>query len=431
MERKTIYNRSVLDNGLTVVSEYIPYVRSLSIGVWIRTGSRNEIPDKNGISHFIEHMVFKGTTNRTAEEIARSLESVGGHLNAFTGKELTCYYARVLDEHMPLAMDVLADILANCLFQEEDIEREKQVVIEEIKNLDDTPDELIHDLFSRSLFEPHPLGWPTHGPAENVNRFSADDLRDFVSAQYTADRIVIAAAGNVIHADFVDLVTEHFHFSTLGQERATVDFPPSSTRIDVHTRRISQTHLCLGTRSYPYTHPHRVSLCVLSTLLGGGMSSRLFQKIRENLGLAYSIFTSLVFFADTGIFWAYVGTDSSHTKKVLRMVGQEFHNLASEPISDEELARTKSQLKGSLMLGLESTSARMTRLAEMEIYRNGYWSLDETLAEIDRVTAEEIREIAGDLFDPQKLTLTVLGPVKEGTITEEDLLVDKSASGKA
>lgn len=422
--QKSVYSKSILDNRLKVVSEYIPSVRSVSIGVWIQTGSRNEVQEKNGISHFTEHMVFKGTINRTAEEIAQSLESVGGHLNAFTSKELTCYYARVLDEHVPVAVDVLADILSNALFKEEDIEREKQVVLEEIKNLDDTPDDLIHDLFYQSLFESHPLAWPTLGLSENIKRFSAEDLRHFLDNRYTTDKMVIAAAGNIEHEELADLIQKHFHVSKLSSENGTVKFPRISTRIDIHSRDIAQTHLCIGTRSYPFARPQRFPLFVLSTLLGGGMSSRLFQHIREKEGLAYSVFTFSDLFVDTGIFGAYAGVDSSQIKRVLRMILKEFQNLVSEPVSNDELTRIKSQLKGSLMLGLESTSNRMIRLAKLETYLDGYSSLDETLADINKVTVGEIRAIAEDLFNPQKLTVTILGPVKENVITQDDLFVN-------
>ena len=429
VEKETVYDRSVLESGVRIVSEHMPHVRSVSIGVWIQAGSRDEAREESGISHFLEHMVFKGTTNRTAEEIAQSLESVGGQLNASTSKELTCFYARVLDEHVPMAIDVLADILTNPLFGEEDIEKEKQVVCEEIKSLNDTPDELIHDLFCQSLFEPHPLAWPILGREETVRCFSEADLRQYLS-RYGADRVVVAAAGNIEHADLVDLVRAHFHFPTTGKEGTFVGFPRGARHIDVHSRDISQTHLCLGMRGYPFAHPQRYSLLVLSTLLGGGMSSRLFQKVREREGLAYSIFTFLDFFADTGILGAYVGTDSSQMKRALAMIVNEFQSCATDRVPDDELARIKSQLKGNLMLGLESTNTRMVRVAKLEIYLNAYASLDETLADIDGVTAEQVWALANDLFDPQTLTLTVLGPVSEDAVTEEDLFVPGSSQGK-
>ena len=424
MEQQSTFAKTRLDNQLTVISERIPSVRSVSIGVWIRTGSRNEIHEKNGISHFIEHMTFKGTARRSAEKIAQSLESVGGHLNAFTSKELTCYYARVLDEHVSIAVDVLADILFHSLFKEEDMEKERHVILEEIKNLEDTPDELIHDLFSKSLFEPHPLAWPILGPSENIKRFSVHDLRRFIEDQYTTNKMVIAAAGNIEHDELINMIQKHFHVSHIGQENGTEELPHMSMRVDIITKNIAQTHLCLGTRSYPYARPQRFPLLVLNTLLGGGMSSRLFQKIREKEGLAYSIFTFFDFFFDTGIFGAYAGTDSSQIRKVLTMILNELGNLVSEPVTDEELSRTKSQLKGSLMLGLENTSNRMIRLAKLETYLGSYSGLDETLADIDRVTAEEVQRIAIDLFHPQKLTVTILGPVKEDIVTRDDLFVN-------
>ena len=421
VELESTYHKSRLDTGVRVVSEYIPYVRSVSIGVWIQNGSRNEVREKNGISHFIEHMLFKGTTNRTAEEIAQSLESVGGHLNAFTSKELTCYYARVLDEHVPLAIEVLADILINSLFKEEDIEREKLVILEEIKNRDDTPDDLIHDLFFQSLYRPHPLAWPILGPSENIQKFAAHELRSFVKNHYSSDRIVVVAAGNIEHNTLVDLIQKHFCFQNFRVENGASEFSEISARIDIHHSSIAQTHVCVGTRSFPYARPQRIPLFVLSTLLGRGMSSRLFQIIREKEGLAYSVYAIQDFFVDTGIFGVYAGTDSSYLKKVLTMILHEFQSLVTIPVSDDELTRTKSQLKGNLMLSLESTSNRMMRLSEQEIYLDTYSSLDETLANIDRVTAEDIQAVARDLFDPEKLIVTVLGPVEDDVIKKEDL----------
>jgi predicted Zn-dependent peptidase len=423
MNLQSSYAKTILDSKLTIVSEQIPSVRSVSIGAWIRTGSRNERIEQNGLSHFIEHMVFKGTANRTAEEIAQSLESVGGHLNAFTGKELTCYYARVLDEHVQLAVDVLADILLNSLFREEDIEKEKYVVFEEIKNLDDTPDELIHDLFSKSLFESHPLAWPILGPTENVRRFIADDVRSYMERQYTTENMIITAAGNIEHDRLVDLFNDRFRYSHFPSNNGGPAFSESSARIDIHPREIAQTHLCIGTRSFPYSQPQRFPLLILNTLLGGGMSSRLFQQIREKEGLAYAVFSFVDFFIDTGIFGAYVGADSSQMKRALSMILREFKCLASKPVSADELKRIKCQLKGNLMLGLESTSNRMIRLAKMEIYLDEYSSLDETLASIDQVTTDEVHAVAKELFDPQKYIITVLGPVREEDVTVDDLTI--------
>ena len=424
MELESVYHKSRLENGVRIVSECIPYVRSVSIGVWIQNGSRNEGKDKNGISHFIEHMVFKGTPTRTAKEIAQSLESVGGHLNAFTSKELTCYYARVLDAHVPLALDVLADIVLHPLFKEGDIKKEKRVVLEEIKNRDDTPDDLIHDLFFQSLYEPHPLAWPILGSSENIQKFSAHELRRFVDDHYSTDRIVIVAAGNIEHDTLVDLIQKHFREKNVSVENGTPEFSDISTRIDIYPREIAQTHLCIGTRSYPYARPQRIPLFVLSTLLGRGMSSRLFQNIREKEGLVYSVYAIQDFFVDTGIFGVYAGTDSSQLQKVLKMILHEFQSLVTTPVSDDELTRTKSQLKGNLMLSLESTSNRMMRLSEQEIYLDTYFSLDETIANIDRVTAEDIQTIAHDLFNPEKFIVTVLGPVKKDVIQKEDVFVN-------
>jgi predicted Zn-dependent peptidase len=421
MKEDTRYDKTILDNHLTIVTEHIPAVKSVSIGIWIQTGSRNEKYDQNGIAHFIEHMVFKGTKNRTAEEIAQSLESVGGHLNAFTGKELTCYYAKILDEHVPKAVDVLADIVFNPLFLEEDIEKEKLVVLEEIKNLDDTPDEMIHDFFSQTLFEPHPLSWPILGIPKNIKSFSVGDLYSYMKNQYSTNKMVIAAAGNLEHSDFAHLIHRSFSCSNFKEENGISKFSRIRPRTDIHSKDIAQAHLCVGTRGYPFEDNLRFPLLVLSTLLGGGMSSRLFQHIREREGLTYSIYTFFDFFFDTGLFGVYAGMDASTVRQVLSMVLRELHDLVSTPISDEELTRTKSQLKGNLMLGLESTSNRMMRLARLETYLREYSTLDETVADIDRVTAEEIQTLAKDLFDSQKLAITILGPVEDNIIRQDAL----------
>ncbi len=420
MAAEAQYNKTILDNGLTVVTERIPAVRSVSMGVWIKTGTRDEKPEQNGISHFIEHMVFKGTTHRTTEEIAQSLETVGGHLNAFTSKEQTCYYAKVLDEDVPLAVDVLADLVCNPLLEDEEVTKEKQVVIEEIKNLVDTPDELVHDLFARSLFEPHPLAWPIMGASDKVGGLHVTDLRHYMAARYTPERIVISAAGNLEHAAFTDLVQKHFlGLSRNGRDEQAGPIP-SSARIDVISKDIAQAHLCVGGLSYPFKHPCRFPLLVLNTLLGGGMSSRLFQNIREKEGLAYAVFSFFDFFCDTGVMGVYAGADASRLKRILQIVMQEFQNLSSTPVPDDELARTKSQLKGSLMLSLESTGNRMMRLARMETYLGAYADLDATLADIDRVTSQDVQSVAQDLFRPETCSITVLGPVPQDIITRDD-----------
>lgn len=420
----SFYRKTVLESGLRVVTEHIPYVRSVSVGVWVTAGSRYEAPNNNGISHLLEHMVFKGTSNRTAEQIAQSLEAVGGQLNAFTSRELTCYYAHILDEYLLIAVDVLADILCNSIFDPGEIEKEKKVVIEEIKNLNDTPDDLIHDLFAKAVWEPHPLSRSILGTEENIKGFTRQDVVQYLEEQYRADRVVIAAAGNVNHDQLVGWVEDKFRFSEAQPDSLTQEgLPPISTKVEVYSRDISQVHLCIGTRTFPFYDPRRYAMLALNTILGGGMSSRLFQNIREKTGIAYSIYSYVDFLRDTGIFGTYAGIDVSQFKKALRLILVEFQKLKSQPLTQEELFRVKSQLKGNLMLGLESTSNRMTRLAKTEIYLNRYFTLDETLAAVERVTEEEVLEVAKELLEPDRLNLTILGPVEEKPVTVDELKV--------
>ena len=407
------YKKTELKTGIRVVTEKIPYVRSISIGIWITVGSRDESVDNNGISHYIEHMMFKGTKNRQAYEIAESLESVGGHLNAFTSKELTCYYGHILDEHLPIAVEVIADILTNSIFDKSEMEKEKKVILEEINNLTDTPEELIHELFLYDLFPNHPLGLSTIGTRDNVLRFNRQTIMDYLSQNYTSERMVIAAAGNVNHQQLVKLVQQEFNNIHNSGCRNYI-----STSSSTQGRRIVknggiQSHLCLGTQSYSYKDSKKFGLLVLNTLLGSGMSSRLFQNIREKYGLAYSIFSFIDFLLDTGIFGVYIGTDKYKLDDSIDLITKELETLKKEPVSDEALQRTKSQLKGNLMLGLESTSSRMNRLAKMEVYLEKYYTLDDTLLEIERVTSKDILNIANELFDKNRIYITILEPDSE------------------
>lgn len=409
----SLYQKSVLPNGIRVVTERIPHVRSVAIGVWLTVGSRNESLETNGISHYIEHMFFKGTEERKAHEIAESLESVGGHLNAFTGKELTCYYAHVLDEHLPIAMDVISDILLNSVFDENEMEKEKQVIIEEINTLEDTPEELIHDIFNHRLYPDHPLGFSVIGSRQNVLSFKRQDLLRHIDKNYTADRVVIAAAGNVDHATLVR-ETEH-RFVAMGKSHNspyTAPPPAVAGRYETDSEGI-QAHICLGTHAYPYPNRKKFPLLILNTLLGAGMSSRLFQNIRERYGLAYSVYSFIDMLSDTGVFGVYTGTDKSNVDASIDLIGKELERFRQEPVSEAEMSRTKSQLKGNLMLGLESTSSRMSRLAKMEIYLNRYYNLDDTLKDIEQVTFDEVLEVARELFQPERICTTILKPTSD------------------
>ena len=404
------YHKTILNNGIRIVSEKIPAVRSISIGVWLTVGSRDETAANNGISHFIEHMVFKGTSNRSAADIAQSLESVGGHLNAFTGKEQTCYFAHILDEDLPIAVDVISDFLINSLFLDDEMEKEKRVILEELNNIEETPEELIHEHFVEDLFPNHSLGLSIIGKRENIQTFSVDDIHAYLNQNYTSDRIVIAAAGNVDHKTLVQLVKRYLGQTTTSSKHAYEKPCANSREQHVIENGAIQAHVCLGTQSYSYKNNKKYALLVLNTLLGSGMSSRLFQNIREKYGLAYSIYSFVDFLIDTGLFGVYIGTTKDNVKDSIELIFKELKELKDTAVSDEELERTKSQLKGNLMLGLESTSSRMNRLAKMEIYLDEYVTLDDTLSEIEKVSTADLLDVANELFDEKKIYTTILKP---------------------
>jgi len=412
MSQHPAYRKTTLANGLRVVTEHIQHVRSASIGAWVTSGSRNENEQNNGISHYIEHMMFKGTKTQTASQIAQSLESVGGHLNAFTGKELTCYYAHVLDEHVVRAVDVISDFLANSLFDEAEMVKEKRVVLEELSNIEETPEELIHEIFWRDLFPNHPLGYPIIGNRSTITNIGGPDIADYLDKNYTADRVVLAAAGNVNHDKLVKLAQDRFGAFQRGSG-ADYEAPVGNGKMkNVVENGSIQAHICLGTQAYSYRDKRKFALLVLNTFLGSGMSSRLFQNVREKHGLAYSIYSFIDFMADTGIFGVYVGTDPDNIDGALDLIHKELRTLKESTVQNEELQRTKSQLKGNLMLGLEDTSSRMNRLAKMELFLEDYFSLDDTLAEIEKVTAQEILDVAGELFDFSRMQTTILKPAE-------------------
>lgn len=407
------YNKSILPNGVRLVTEKIPTVRSVAFGVWVNVGGRSEDIRTQGLSHFLEHMIFKGTKKRSALDIAREIEAVGGHLNAFTGKELTCFYAQLLDEHIDIAIDVIADILSNSVFAEEEIIKEKTVIIEEINSLEDNPEDLIYDYYIKELFPGHSLGLPILGTKETVNSFTADDLRGLIKNNYTADKVVIAAAGNLEHDEILRKVEKAFNFSKPAEQIALMDIPPLQPGKTIVERSISQSHICIGSRSYPYSDERKFAFFIMNTILGGGMSSRLFQSIREKFGYAYAIYTFNEALIDTGVFGTYIGTDRNRVDDVLELTEKEFKRLREEKIVPGSLARIKNQLKGNLMLGLESTSARMNRLGKMELYINNFISLDDIIVNINKVTAEQVMETAEELLHPDNLLSVIFTPMEQ------------------
>jgi predicted Zn-dependent peptidase len=414
---------ATLSNGVRVITETMPHVRSVSVGVWVGAGSRRETPEQNGISHFIEHMLFKGTTHRTAEQIARSVDSIGGNLDAFTAKELVSFNTKVLDEHLSLAFDVLADLVLHPLFRKEDIEKEKGVILEEIKMENDSPDYLVHEIFSANFWKDHALGKPILGTRETVKRFRRPTIQAYYASVYAPSNLTVTAAGNLKHDRLVALVREHFETLAPVAAAPPDSVPNTHARIALrHKKALEQVHLCLGVPSYPMPHEQRFACYVLNTLLGGGMSSRLFQNIRERQGLAYAVFSELSPYRDTGCLSVYAGTSIESARKVVRAVTGEFRLLKEEAIGEEELRRAKDHLKGSLMLSLESTGSRMSNLARQEMYFGRFFSLDELVESIEAVTAGDVQKIARKFFDARQIALTVLGNLDNFKIGREDLV---------
>jgi len=404
--------KTVLPNGITVVSEHVDFVRSAAIGVWVEVGSRDENPANNGIAHFMEHMVFKGTKNRSPFEIANTLESLGGNMNAFTGKELTCFYARVLDEHMPQAIDVISDILLHPLFLPEDVEKEKSVVLEELNDLEDTPSEYIHELFINQLYPEHPLGYNILGTRDSIGSFTDNMLREFTSRYYLPERIIVSVAGHVDHNHLVELVQ-----NSLGQFDPGISNPrdlalpqETETGVKLHTNGLQQSHLVTGVRTFSYDDPRRYALLVLNTILSGGMSSRLFQNIREKYGSVYSIYSFMDFYTDDGLFGVYVGTEKSQLDFMQEKIEEELQKLMDLPVHEDEVQKVKSQVKGSLVLSLENMFHRMNRLAKQDIYYDEFQTIDEFLAKVEAVSIEDVQQVAGDLFQDDRMVTSILKP---------------------
>ena len=413
--------RQVFDNGLCLLTESMPAVRSISLGAWLTRGSRHEDPAHAGIAHFVEHMLFKGTTSRTAEGIAQEIDSIGGQLDAFTAKECASYYIKVLDEHLPRAVDVLSDLLLNPAFADDDIGREQNVVLEEIKMVEDTPDDLVHEIFTAKFWPEHPLGRPILGTAESVRALDAGALRTYFSHAYTADNLVIAAAGNIDVAAMRQLIGEAFSALPVDAHRLPSSAPVVDVQLEVRDKDLEQAHICLGTSGYEQTHPDRYASYVLNVVLGGSMSSRLFQNIREKRGLAYAVSSGLTAYRDVGSLTVYAGCDGGAVSQVIDLVVEELRTMKRTAMSADELQRAKDHLKGSFVLGLESTTSRMSQLARSEMYFGRQIELPETLAGIERVTRDDVHRVAGDLFQGGALAGTVVGPLNGSALAASQL----------
>jgi predicted Zn-dependent peptidase len=414
--------RQVLPNGLTIITEQMSHIRSASIGVWLQTGSRDEDAEWNGISHFIEHMVFKGTKHRTAEDIARQVDSIGGNMDAFTAKECICFNVKVLDEHIPTAMDILSDLVLHPVFDPADIARERGVILEEIKMDEDNPDYLVHEIFTQNFWKDHPLGKPILGTKETVKRFERQPVMEAYAHRFAPGNLIVSAAGNLDHDQFVELATRHFEHMKPQQNGFHSSAPKIVSRIILRNKKaLEQVQLCIGVPAHPIAHEKRHAGYVLNTLLGGGMSSRLFQNIRERQGLAYSIYSDLNPYRDTGCLAVYVGTSLASASKVVQSVIGEFRKLKTEPVPEEELSRSKAQLKGSLMLSLESSTARMSNLARQEMYFDRYYDLDELIQKIESVTAEDLTSLANEFFKTESVAVTALGNLNGLKVTRDQL----------
>jgi predicted Zn-dependent peptidase len=410
MNNERNIRRTVLPSGLIVLTERMEHVRSVAMGVWRRAGSRHEVPELNGISHFVEHMVFKGTKSRSAQRIAREVDAIGGNLDAFTGKETICFNMKVLDDHVPTALDVLSDLVLNPVFASEEIARERGVILEEIKMDEDNPDTLVHEIFTQSFWKDHPLGKPILGTRETVRSFEQNTLLRFFEQRFQAGNMVFSAAGNLEHDKFVELIAQNFSSLASGTVISDTAPPTVTSRINLRNKKsLEQVQLCLGVPAPPIADESRYTTLVLNTLLGGGMSSRLFQTVREERGLVYSIYSDLNPYRDTGSLCVYAGTSSDRALQVIDLIMEEFRRLKTEPLYPEELRRAKDQLKGNLLLSLESSMSRMSNLARQQMYFERFFGLEEILEKVEGVTEEQVMAMAMNLFQPDRVAVTLLG----------------------
>ncbi|MBI4686917.1 MAG: insulinase family protein [Nitrospirae bacterium] len=407
-----MYKKIILDNGIPLLTHVSKDTRSVCLGIWVKVGARHESPEKNGISHFLEHMVFKGTGKRTAKDIAIEIDSIGGELNAFTSRENTTFYVKVLDEYIEKSVDLLTDIFLNSLFPEVDIEKEKEIITEEIKMVEDTPDDYIHDLFSQSIWGENGLGQPILGTKNTIRAFTKEDINNHIKNYYGTQDIVVACAGN-----FNDELVARQLNSTIGRiERASSPKAGHSekfnARLNIVKKDLAEAHICLGVEGIPHGSEDRYSMHLINTVLGAGVSSRLFQEIREKRGLAYSVHSFNASYHDTGIWAVYAGTDAHHTEEVVNIITNEMRGLA-KTLSTEELRRAKDQLKGNLILGLESTGSKMTNIAKQEMYYGRYYSPEEIIKAVESVTMEDVMALCERLINNKPFAITVYGPVEE------------------
>ncbi len=416
-----MYRKDTLANGIRVVSETLPKTRSLSIGVWVKVGSRHESREVGGVSHFIEHMFFKGTQKRTARDIATEVDSLGGEMNAFTSQENTTYYIKVLDEHLPVAVDILADILLGSRFDAADMEKERKVILEEIKGVEDTPDDYIHEMFTATVWPDNSLGRPILGTKETIKALKHADILNYIESYYSPREVVISVAGNFEHARLIDLLNNAFgKLARTGI--AKQDIAPSFNHaVTVKKKQLEQVQVCLGCKSIHYTHEDRFVVMALNTILGNSMSSRLFQEVREQHALAYSIYSYVTAYRDAGLLTVYAGTDPTNTLQAIQLIVKELRKLRDEGITPAEELRVKDQIKGNLVLSLETSNSHMGRIARQEIYFGKYLSVDDIIKSVDKVTAEQVQRLARQLFTRENLSLSILGPMSKADVPDSVL----------
>ena len=417
--------KTVLANGLLVLTESMPHLRSVSMGAWIGSGARDEAAEVNGISHFVEHMVFKGTTSRSAQQIAREVDTIGGNLDAFTGKEMVCFNIKVLDENVPPALEVLADLVLHPTFTPDDLAREKGVILEEIKMDEDNPDYLVNEVWTQNFWKGDALGRPILGTAKTVSSFDQRALFDYYAGQFTPRNMVFSAAGNLEHDAFVAQVEREFSSLAMSTDTSVpkIAAPKATPHITLKRKKaLEQVQFCLGVPAPPVNDPRRYVVFLLNTMLGGGMSSRLFQTIREDQGLAYSIFSEMSPFRDTGSLCIFAGTSVDKTRKVLQLTLNELRRLKEETVSDVELKRAKDQLKSNMVIGLESSGSRMSNLARQQMYFGRFFDVDEIMEDVDAVTAGDVQEMARELFQPETMALTLLGNLGSMKVDRGDLV---------
>jgi predicted Zn-dependent peptidase len=423
MNNERNLRRTVLPNGLIVLTERMEHLRSVAMGVWIKSGSRCEPAETNGISHFVEHMLFKGTRSRSAQNIAREMDSIGGNLDAFTGKETICFNVKSLADHVPIALDVLADLVLNPIFASPDIERERGVILEEIKIDEDNPDVLVHELFTQNFWRDHPLGKPILGTTTTVGQLDQQKLFEYHTGRFRGGNMVFSAAGALDHDEFVNAVSQKFSGLAAGEAVHEMQTPLASARILLRNKKsLEQVQLCLGVPAPPITDGNRYTTLILNTVLGGGMSSRLFQTIREERGMAYSIYSDLSPYSDTGTLCVYAGTSAAKALETVDLILAEFRSLKETLLSDEELTRAKDQLKGNILMGLESSNSRMANLARQEMYFHQFFTVEEVIARIEAVDAGQVQAMAQRLFDPERIAVTLLGRLSGIKLSRERLL---------